>query len=86
MFEKLRNVNIEARSDAELIALRRQTLYAYNLYLQATQELVLRYDNNENETIIPAEPHAPTTISKGRKLSQKELSNINEKDSIIPVP
>lgn len=82
MFDELKNVNIDACSDSELIALRSQTLSAFNLHMQATQELVRRCNNNDNQTTIPEEIHKPQkiAIANGRKLSEGELSNINEDD------
>ncbi len=82
MFDELLNVNIEACSDAELIDMRRQTLPAFNLHMQVTEELVRRCNNNENQTTIPDEIDTLTTtaIANGCKLSQEELSNINEDD------
>lgn len=80
MCNKLKNVNIGACSDAELIDLRRQTLHAFNLHMQVTEELVRRCNNNENQTTIPDEIDTLTTTAtaNGRKLSQDKLSNINE--------
>lgn len=82
MFDELKNVNIDACSDSKLIALRSQTLSAFNLHMQATQELVRRCNNNDNQTTIPEEIHKPQkiAIANGRKLSEGELSNINEDD------
>ncbi len=83
MFDELKNLNIDACSDSELIALRSQTLSAFNLHMQATQELVRRCNNNnDNQTTIPEEIHKPQkiAIANGRKLSEEEPSNIHKDD------
>lgn len=78
MCNELKNLNIDTCSNAELIDLRRQTLHAFNLHMQVTEEIVRRCNNNENQTTIPDEIDTLTTIANGCKLSQEGLSNINE--------
>lgn len=79
MFDELLNVNIDACSDSELIALRSQTLSAFNLHMQATQELVRRC-NNDKQITTPEEIQKPTkaAIANGRKLFEEDLTDINE--------
>jgi len=81
MFDKLKNVNIDACSDSELITLIRQILSVFNLHTRATQELLKRCSNNSQITVQEKtdEPQK-IAISNGRKLSEGELSNINEDD------
>lgn len=80
MFDEFEKLNITTHSDSELMALRIQTLSAFNLHMQATQELIRRCDNNDNQTTITEEIQKPTkvTITNGRKLPEEELLNINE--------
>lgn len=81
MFDELKNVNIDTCSDSELIALRSQTLSAFNLHIQATQELLKRCNNNSQITAQEnTHEHQKITISNGRKLSEEELSNIHKDD------
>ena len=81
MFDELKNVNIDACSDSELITLIRQILSVFNLHTRATQELLKRCSNNSQITVQEKtdEPQK-IAIANGRKLSEGELSNINEDD------
>jgi len=82
MFEELLNINIKACSGAKLREFVGQTTPIVALHVQATEELLRRYDNNADQIAIHEELSNTIKIAfeNGQRLSQEKLSNISEDD------
>jgi hypothetical protein len=82
MYEELKNLNIVTCSDSELKALICQTSPIVILHAQASQELVRRSMNTNNQSYVAHEIDISKIfmISNGRALSEEQIKDINEED------
>lgn len=82
MFEELLNINIKTCSEVELMVCLQQTDAVATFRIQATQELLRRFGNRNCNIPAPEKSSQPlkVAIANGRRLSEEERQNINEKD------